>query len=287
MRQCRHAAPNPRRVTRVRTADSPSPRQHGHPHGTAPRPSANPSAPRHRDVLRAIDADPLLLKREGCGLVLANASKELYTPQQEHQLYAKGIVFRRDPYRLVSLPLIKIYNLGERNVTAADLAALASGPNVRLHFLRKFDGSLIQVFRAEGRVWFTTRGMIEGAYVRGGGEDGEGGEKFDYLGAARRLAEERYPQLLADPHLLDGRTLLFELIHPDSPKITDYGDRADLVLIAAFNQKQIGYLPYAEVRQLGDRSRVDNGRCVVAAGSDAGGTDRRSARLAGGNGSGG
>src|SRR5438105_8506444 len=113
-------------------------------------------------ILEAIDRDPLLLRRESGDLVLANASQLLYTPQQQHQLYAKGIVYRRDPYRLVSLPLVKIYNLGERDVTAVDLMVLVSEPDVHLHFLRKYDGSLVQVFRADGRVWFTTRGMIEG-----------------------------------------------------------------------------------------------------------------------------
>src|SRR4051812_30676209 len=61
-------------------------------------------------VRAAIDADPLLLKKVSGDLVLANAGKELFTPQHEHQLFAKGIVYRRDPYRLVSLPLVKIYN---------------------------------------------------------------------------------------------------------------------------------------------------------------------------------
>src|SRR3954462_14927342 len=113
-------------------------------------------------VLEAIDRDPLLIHRESGGLVLANASQYLYTPQEQHQLYAKGIVYQRSPYRLVSLPLIKIYNLGERDVTVADLAELANEPNLQLRFLRKIDGSLVQVFRLDGRVWFTTRGMIEG-----------------------------------------------------------------------------------------------------------------------------
>src|SRR5713101_6716512 len=89
---------------------------------------------RPTDVLAAIDADPLLLKRESGGLVLANASQLLFTPQSQHQLYAKGIVYRRDPYRLVSLPLVKIYNMGERNVTVADLTALGAEPGVQIRF---------------------------------------------------------------------------------------------------------------------------------------------------------
>src|SRR5215208_3680003 len=87
------------------------------------------------DILRAIDADPLLLKRQSGDLVLANAGPMLFTPQHPYQLYAKGIVYRRDPYELVSLPLAKIYNLGEREVSVADIAGLAAGGgNARLPF---------------------------------------------------------------------------------------------------------------------------------------------------------
>src|SRR5215208_1473944 len=100
------------------------------------------------DILRAIDADPLLLKRQSGELVLANAGPLLFTPQEPHQLYAKGIVFRRDPYELVSLPLVKIYNLGERSVSVHDLAGLADEPGgSRLHFLHKLDGTLVQRFQ--------------------------------------------------------------------------------------------------------------------------------------------
>jgi hypothetical protein len=201
-------------------------------------------------ILEAIDRDPLLLKRDRGPLVLANASQALYTPQHEHQLYAKGIVYRRDPYRLVSLPLVKIYNLGERDMTTAELAALAAEERLRLRFLRKIDGSLVQVFRHDGRVWFTTRGSIEGAPSRKGQDNGEDASAFDYLTVARRIAAERYPRLLDRPELLDGRTLVFELIHPEARKVTNYGDRADLILLACLDTQRLAYAPYAETAAL-------------------------------------
>ena len=239
-------------------------------------------------ILEAIDRDPLLLKRESGPLVLANASQALYTPQEEHQLFAKGIVYRRHPHRVVSLPMVKIYNLGERDVTVADLAALLEEPRVCLRFLRKIDGSLIQVFWHEGRVWFTTRGMIEGARPPTGetpvpphkktgetpvppprltgetpvppprltGETpvplSEDRYDFDYLGAARRLAVERYPRLL-DADWLAGRTLIFELIHPLAKKVTNYGDRTDLILLSCFDTRRLSYAPYPEVAALAER----------------------------------
>jgi hypothetical protein len=217
----------------------------------------------------------LLLKRESSGLVLANASQVLYTPQQQHQLYAKGIVYRRAPYRLVSLPLIKIYNVGERDVTVADLAALAEEADVRLRFLRKMDGSLVQVFRADGRVWFSTRGMIEGArpvaarHLPGVIEQDEEGtaDDFDYLANARQMAQERYPRLIEDPEVLQGRTLLFELIHPQARKVTNYGERADLVFLACFDHARCIYHGSEELRRMGERW----GLTVVDALSPAGG----------------
>jgi hypothetical protein len=221
---------------------------------------------RTADILAAIDADPLLVKRQSGPLVLANASKALYTPLETHQLYAKGVVYRRDPYRLVSLPLIKIYNVGERGVTVAQLAELAQEPGVRLRFLRKMDGSLLQVFRAEGRVWFTTRGMLEGARWRFDERDDDCLPEFDYLAAARQMALQRSPALLDAPDLLEGRTLLFELIHPQARKVTNYGERAELVFHSAFDHRRFAYLDYDEVSRLGNRY----GLAVVDALSPAG-----------------
>lgn len=223
---------------------------------------------RPAEILAAIDDDPLLLKRTSGALVLANASQVLYTPQAQHQLYAKGIVYRRDPYRLVSLPLIKIYNLGERAVTLTDLAALAAEPAVRLRFLRKMDGTLLQLFRADDRVWFTTRGMLEGARLRADEADEDRVPGFDYLAAARRLAAERYPRLLDDPAALAGRTLLFELIHPLARKVTNYGEMADLILIAAFDHARFAYLDHDELGRLADA----HGLRLVEALSPAGAT---------------
>ena len=220
------------------------------------------------EVLGAIDRDPMLLKKESGGLVLANASQLLFTPQEQHQLFAKGIVYRRDPYRLVSLPLIKIYNIGERDVTVADLAGLAGEEGVRLRFLRKIDGSLVQAFRADGRVWLTTRGMIEGAKLRRGDAAEESRTEFDYLGEARHLAGRDLPRLLDDPAALDGRTLVFELIHPAARNITNYGDRTALILLAAFDHGRFAYLPYPELAEIAARY----GFPVVDALSPAGAT---------------
>jgi hypothetical protein len=222
-------------------------------------------------VLARIDADPLLVKRTSGDLVLANASKLLFTPQEPHQLYAKGIVYRRDPYELVSLPLLKIYNLGERNVTAADIAGLvADVGDSSLHFLRKLDGTLVQRFRHAGRAWFTTRGVIEGSAVAGP-QDEDAPPRlshFDFLGTARRVAAARYPALVGDAPALDRLTLVFEFLHPETQVITNYGDREDLVLLAAFDRDAVRYLTYRELQRLA----ADHGLTAVDAYRPAGHT---------------
>lgn len=205
------------------------------------------------DILRAIDADPLLLKRQSGELVLANAGPMLFTPQESHQLYAKGIVYRRDPYEVVSLPLVKIYNLGEKSVSVADLAGIASAEgNARLHFLRKLDGTLLQRFQHAGRVYFTTRGMIEGGPCYGTQDEDapERVKNFDFLGTARRIARDRYPALVEARPELEGVTLVFEFIHPETRVITNYGEREDLVLLACFDRAEFRYRTYAELKEL-------------------------------------
>ena len=203
------------------------------------------------DILRRIDADPLLLKRTSGGLVLANAGPTLFTPQEAHQLYAKGIVYRREPWEVVSLPLVKIYTLGERDV-GEHLHGLAGDPAARLRFLRKFDGTLIQRFEHAGRVWFTTRGMIDGA-ASGGARDEDAPPRvagFDFLGTARRTAQRLYPALCEARPAFAHLTLVFEFLHPETRVITNYGERQELVLLAAFDRRDWRYHTHDELVEL-------------------------------------
>ena len=230
-------------------------------------------------ILAAIDADPLLIHRASGDLVLANASKALYTPVEEHQLYAKGIVYRREPFRLVSLPLVKIYNVGEREVTVADLAGIASEPGVRLRFLRKLDGSLLQVFRDSGRVYFTTRGMIEGRTLEGRRRRGRpAGLRLPRRGA--RDGDAPLPAPARRRSVLEGRTLLFEMIHHAARQVTNYGDRADLTLIACFDHRRFAYAAYDELCRIADVGGPARRRAAVVPRRPRR-ADRRAARVDG------
>ena len=195
-------------------------------------------------ILGAIDADPLLLKKvpsgfDGAEVRQANASRELFSPQQDHHLYAKGIVYARRPLRLVSVPYLKMYNYGERE-DARELAnSLAATRAIRVRFNEKLDGSMVQSFSTAGlglgpdRVVLTTRGMMEGARPSGHDESGN----FDYLGHSRRLLDELAPAAL-DPERVQGLTLLWEFIHPEVRIVTDYGEREEIVLTGAVDYRR-------------------------------------------------
>lgn len=84
-------------------------------------------------ILSQIHLDPKLSHRycKELGLWIANAGKDLFAPEHDHQLYAKGIVYKRVhvnhdhfghpgnsdltdyKYELISLGFLKIYNFGE------------------------------------------------------------------------------------------------------------------------------------------------------------------------------
>lgn len=217
----------------------------------------NPAA-----ILQDVDADPLLLRKapEGFGdaqVRLANAGKQLFSPQAEHQLYAKGLVYQRDPWRPLSVPYLKMYNYGERD-DVRDLAIqLAQSDGVEVIFNEKLDGTLIQSFSTARlglgpeRVVLTTRGMIEGADAHSDDPAEDNSSGFNYLAAARALLRRDTPAAL-DPQRHQGLTLLWELIHPGSRIVTDYGDREELALTGAVDARSAPprYLPRHELEAL-------------------------------------
>lgn len=184
------------------------------------------------EILAAIDEDPQLVKRENSvGLVISNATKGLMTPNKEHQLFAKGIVFTRNPYKLVSLPLIKMYNHeedGKEFVDETTMKLLALGVPTIMPF--KEDGFLAQAFEYEGQVYYTTRSILDG--VQYGGD-------FEplYIDMIKELAAGT---CLEDPGTLRGLTVVCEAIHPRSEEsgVTKYGDRKDLVVISIFDHSE-------------------------------------------------
>ena len=101
----------------------------------------------------------------------------------------------------------------------------------KYHFLHKMDGTNIRPYwnDATGRVEFATRGTLCGS------ADSEKEGYIDFGKLAREIAEEKYPRLLDQSFYRHGITLIFELIHPQTRIITNYGATKDLVLIGALS----------------------------------------------------
>lgn len=202
-----------------------------------------------QEVLRLIDEDEHLKKRERPdGLIVANSGPTLFEPTHEHQLFAKGIVYVREPeYRFVSIPLVKMFNHGLREHSDTTSQALLAKGNVGFSFPEKLDGTMIHMFAHEDGVVFTTRSVIEGAEI-----DEEG----PYLALARETLEEQNPELLSG-EAIEGLSLIFELIHPKTKQVTNYGAQKRMVLLSIFDQDEMHYWSNARVLAWAAEHEVD------------------------------
>lgn len=160
-------------------------------------------------------------------LVVVNASKKLPTPKEAHQLLCKGIVFDYMTCEVVALPLVKTYNWHERIEVQRAVAASGKNPIP----LEKLDGTMIQVFRYKGELFFNTRSSF----------DAESPSGFVYTDEARRL-------LGNGDEIEEGKSYVFELICPESRVITNYGEQRRLVLISVLDMKTLRYMTHAEMQ---------------------------------------
>lgn len=165
------------------------------------------------------------------GLRLISPRKDKYDWSEDERFY-RSVVVDGDG-RPVSVGLPKFFNAGEHpGDTAALEAALAGG---KVWFTEKMDGSLIIRSVVNGDVILRTRGTLDGG--------------TDHGPAVRRLAAERYPQLL-DPTLEPDRSLLFEFVSPQFPIIVAYPE-PDLVLLGANHNLPGSLLDRPEIEALG------------------------------------
>ncbi len=125
---------------------------------------------------------------------------------------SRGIVLNRKTGEVVARPFPKFFNVGERQDTFEDNLPWDEGFTV----FEKLDGWLGTLYRYEGEYYIATRGS------------------FDGMGAAPWATKRLRTHNLTG--LPDEATLIFELICPQTKIIVDYGDKEDLVLLAAYNR---------------------------------------------------
>ncbi len=226
------------------------------------------------DVLALIDSDELLKKRENKdGLIIANASPKLFEPQLEHQLLAKGLVYTKkgDAFRFVSLPLVKMFNHGMREHSDATSRVLEQRSDSRLVFPEKLDGTMIQLFCFEGNLYLTTRSILEGSGLV---------EEVKYVGLARQVLDELYPQVVENPQWIEGLSLTFELIHPTTKQVTDYGVEQRLVLLAVYDHAQHMYWCNTRLQSWAAEHNIEAAKIIIEDNNLARGVQRLKKLLA-------
>lgn len=140
-------------------------------------------------------------------------------------LESRGTIYSKTTGELVARAFPKFFNLNEDETTRLE--------NLPFHLgftaFEKMDGSMGTLYRHKGEYKIATRGSF-------------------YSDQAKRATEMLKKYNLTG--LSDEVTLLFEIIYPENQIILPYGNREELVLLAAFNYK-IGYeLPWDEVLDL-------------------------------------
>jgi hypothetical protein len=219
-------------------------------------------------ILEKIHNDPMLVKR-ACpvtGVYVANASKELFSPKELHQLYAKGLIYRKesdtahalvcnnykngiasanhmcpDTYALYGMPYLKMFNWDESDAVrkhAGEMLAMGATPI----FFEKLDGTLISRNVVDDRVILSTRGMLD--TLPAFGDDEDAGNKF--FNWAYKIIDEKYPNLRDPGYAADG-TLLFELVGPENRIVTFYSEW-DLVLTGVYSHDFNVYFTHDELR---------------------------------------
>ncbi|MEU6890498.1 T4 RnlA family RNA ligase [Streptomyces sp. NPDC046557] len=144
----------------------------------------------------------------------------------------RGLVADDTTGRIVALPLPKFFNVGEHE---SDLPYAPALPDEPFEVYDKVDGSLGVVFHYAG-AW---RVASKGSFIS---------EQATW--AQRRLDGRD------TTHLVAGVTYLAEILYPQNRIVVDYGDRRDLVLLAAFDQDGTE-VPLAEAaRHWGDIGSV-------------------------------
>lgn len=178
-------------------------------------------------------------------ICIANASKGLFTPVEEHQLLAKGIVYIRSrpqhylftenwEYTLVSLAYTKFQNSFE-GFAVADIASVALEYSPLL--VRKYDGTLISRFVEDGRVYFATRGKIISLEVQK--DNPYGNPDFNSL-VLNAISKNNY-QILLDPNFANQATIIMELIGP-SNVVVEFHSKDDLVVTGVYDRLRNKYI---------------------------------------------
>lgn len=126
---------------------------------------------------------------------------------------SRGIIFNVKTGEVVAQPMPKFFNMGEREETMEKVLPWTSDYLV----FEKMDGWLGTLYRHEGKRCIATRGSFDG---------------MGMAPWATTFLNKNYDLT----GLSEDVTLVFEIICPQTHIIVHYGDREDLILLAAYNR---------------------------------------------------
>jgi RNA ligase len=140
------------------------------------------------------------------------------------EIMSRGLIIDSKTGEIVARSFDKFFNWGERGIfTTVPIVSITE----------KMDGSLGILYRRDWKHRIATRGSLESEQAIWATE---------YLNQNYKL-----------DNLPIEYTLLFEIIYPANRVVVNYGERQDLVLLAARNRFMGHHLEYARVRALAHR----------------------------------
>jgi hypothetical protein len=184
------------------------------------------------EILKKIDADDDINKRYHEDLVIANGSKGLLSLSHEHQLYAKGIVYKRNPYQLISMPLLKMYNYMETEESSELAHNLKDTHDVVM--TTKEDGFMLQIFEHEGKIYLTTRSSME---------------EYKYVDFGREILKGTP---LLDPEVIRGKTVMCECVSYELEGGLNLHNNKYFSLLSIFDHSEYSYWSSQRVKEWGE-----------------------------------
>jgi RNA ligase len=150
----------------------------------------------------------------------------------EHTILARGIVTTRDGL-VVSRPFPKFFNLGEKEAEPINWKE-------PVEVTEKVDGSLICIYLYNNEIYINSKGSF----------------KSEHANFARSWIQKNIPHWKAAP----GYTYLFEAVFPSTNenevKVINYGDRADLTLLAIIHTESGREYDYEEMKEFSDTLKI-------------------------------
>lgn len=145
---------------------------------------------------------------------------------------ARGLILNQNSGEVIARPFPKFFNVNETEQTT-----LESLPIEPPEITEKLDGSLGILYWFENEPYISTKGSFWSDQA-----------KWASQFLAGKKISNRLPR-----HL----TLLFEIIYPENRIVVDYGEKKELILLAAVETSNGKELPYTQLQELAQELRFE------------------------------